>query len=65
MASKGGGKGDLKGQKFNMAVNVRRADIISASKSQNGAESYEKGYPAHDSVHINENSKLRQRTGSK
>jgi len=48
-------QGSIRDQKINTAVNARLGDIFTASKSQNIAESYEKGYPAHDSLHINPN----------
>lgn len=58
-------KGGSKGEKWNMAVNERLADIHTAAKAQNAGVSYEKGYPAHDSVHINEGSAGKRFTGRK
>lgn len=47
MASKG-----KSGEKINRATSDRKADIITPAKSLCGT-SYERGYPAHDSMHIN------------
>jgi hypothetical protein len=57
------GKGGGSGQKYNMAVNVKRGDIVTAAKSLAGPTDYPQGYPAHESLHINRNATIKAKRG--
>ena len=46
-------KGGKSAGKINTAVNSKCGDIYTAAKSLAGPAEYEKGYPAHDSLHLN------------